>query len=647
MKLQDKIYRGFIRCKVKDNKKQANEKYKREEVKDLPTWEDRKTCAYVAGVFEEPYGMIDFDNQADWEIVKKIIKELDLKLAYSNSKHGGHVYGKLPRYYINNKLKCVTKCYNAIGLFGDMKHGYTNAIDLVKRDDLIMYNMDYNNDLEDLDEIPKWLIVDPRYFELATRDEGGRDSVLHTRRGLLAKLGYTKDEILNVLNIINKFVFSSPMSSEEVNAKVTDEFIEGDKKNFKLFNNYTFLDNKGKSVEKPNEMVQYLVDKYHVCNYNDSMYFYYRDSYIDDIDLLISDVSDEFPTLPYNRIVEVIKLLNSKSKLNKKESNDLGYIKFKNGIVDLRTGELLNNTWKYFTTKYIPHKYKNTKSEFGEFFFNHVTNDDKDVQILLFQILGRCLWNRPIDSEAFIISGKGGNGKTTYLKMIEMALGEENFSPTEWQELGKGFATDDGRHALAITSDELDENTFSDTGFFFKLSSGGMIIGNAKYGKRGKYRFNALLLSACNELPKLRNLNLIIPLERRLTLIEFKKDLRKPENHVDNLNEEIKKESFIEWFLYQAVKQFRTVIETGKYIKPQDCIDNMKRYKYDIDKISVWLDTITKDDLIGLTSKDVTFRFRGWLNDETFPLKRGELSEYIFKKFALKLTVSNGNRVYK
>lgn len=653
MTLINKIYRGFVRCKINEPKR-VNEPFKREKVSELPSFDDRINCTNVAGVFEQPYGMLDFDNEVDWLIVKQLVKEFNLKLAIKDSKNGshnggGHLYGKFPKFHFHKEIKNNTHIYNAIGLELDIKSGWSNTVDSIKRGTTLLTEFDYNGDLDDLDEFPYWLIGDTRYIKLGTRDKGGRDATLNTRRGILAKIGYTHEQVLEVFNIINKYVFSEPLSQSEIESKADKERLKEDRNNpnFKLYGDVSFLDAKGKTIEEPHKMAKYLFNKYHVCNYNSRTYFYDGEKYTDSMGVLLNLISEEFEKLSASKIKDIITLIEAMGETNVKEENDLGYVRCINGIVDLRNAKLLNNTPDVFVTNYIPHKFVNTTSEWGEFFFNHVTNGEKDTIQYLMQIVGRCLWNSPIDAEALIITGCGGNGKTTFLKMIESLLGMDNFSETQWGDLGVGFATDDGRNAMAITCDELKADTFHESGFFFKVSSGGVVTGNAKYGKRSKYRFKAMLISACNDLPKLDNLELTEALARRLTLLKFRKDLKKPENRIHNLNKERKKESFIEWLFYQAVKHFTKVIETDEYDLPRQAYENMDEYLRELDKLNMWVKSKPQEYFIDKPLTAINNDFSDFLDGEECPRKRGDMSNSILKYHHLKLKSIGTERVFK
>lgn len=96
-----------------------------------------------------------------------------------------------------------------------------------------------------------------------------------------------------------------------------------------------------------------------------------------------------------------------------------------NGIINLKTGELLKHDSKYNITKISPCIYSpdadcpRFKKFFGEI-FNHKEKTIKYMQVLM----GYCLTGEVREQLAHIMKGTGGNGKTTLFNVTLPVMGE-------------------------------------------------------------------------------------------------------------------------------------------------------------------------------------------------------------------------------
>jgi putative DNA primase/helicase len=96
-----------------------------------------------------------------------------------------------------------------------------------------------------------------------------------------------------------------------------------------------------------------------------------------------------------------------------------------NGIVDLRSGELLKNTPERYIRSICPTSYsKGASSDVFDQFLNDITLGNKEVEFFLQKALGCCLIGDPKEEKIFIFFGeRGRNGKGSLLQTCEKVLG--------------------------------------------------------------------------------------------------------------------------------------------------------------------------------------------------------------------------------
>ena len=96
-----------------------------------------------------------------------------------------------------------------------------------------------------------------------------------------------------------------------------------------------------------------------------------------------------------------------------------------NGIVELRSGELLKNTPERYIRSICPTTYrKGASSELFNQFLSDITLGDKEAELFLQKALGCCLIGDPKEEKIFIFFGeRGRNGKGSLLQTCEKILG--------------------------------------------------------------------------------------------------------------------------------------------------------------------------------------------------------------------------------
>ena len=162
------LYKGYVVC---DGKKSL-EKFKG--ISKFKTLEEVENENSYAGVLKEDTILVDVDDEVQSELLLEIIKKYDIRCKVTKTKRGMHFVFK------NSKIKkCYTHVKLAIGLEADIKSGFKDCYEILKKDGQA-YEVIYDIfEDESYEELPYWLIptkTDIDFMNLAEGD--GRNQSL-------------------------------------------------------------------------------------------------------------------------------------------------------------------------------------------------------------------------------------------------------------------------------------------------------------------------------------------------------------------------------------------------------------------------------------------------------------------------------------
>jgi len=180
---------------------------------------------------------------------------------------------------------------------------------------------------------------------------------------------------------------------------------------------------------------------------------------------------------------------------------DKNWIAFRNGVVDIRTGERFAATPDYMFTNTIPHDYSDSEDTptLDRWFKDWV--GEKFVP-LLYEIASYCLYNGYPIHRAFLLFGSGRNGKGQYAILLQRWLGISNITSSSLDKLvGSLFQASKLYGKKACFMGETNFGTMNKTDTFKMLTGADMISGERKYGTPFDFYNQAKLIIATNSIP--------------------------------------------------------------------------------------------------------------------------------------------------
>ena len=227
------------------------------------------------------------------------------------------------------------------------------------------------------------------------------------------------------------------------------------------------------------------------------------------------------PSIKANQRTEVLKYLEVKIPDDEDVVTQEKLIAFKNGVLDLLTGDLLPFSPEYVITNKIPWDYNPTAyDELMDRTLDRISCNDPDIRNLLEECAGYCLYRKNDLETSFILTGEGANGKSTFLESLECMLGQGNVSNLDIAELDDRFSTVMLAGKLANIGDDISNDFLQGKtlAVFKKIVSANSIKAENKGQDVFFFKPYTKLLFSANTVPRMQSKGLGA-IKRRLVII--------------------------------------------------------------------------------------------------------------------------------
>ena len=624
------FYRGYVLTKDKKCIEKFGKNAK------LHTYEEVADLSEYAGIIAADSILIDVDDMEQSEKLLRIVEDNELLCRVYQSRSGMH-------FLFKNSVvdKCYTKINLACGIVADIKSGFKNCYEVLKIDGVertVLYDI---LDGEDYQELPKFLYPVKTKTEFLDMQAGeGRNQALFNYILTLQSNGFEIEEARQTLKIINDYVLSEPLETAELETVMRDEAFQKPV----FFNKTTFL------FEK---FAAYMRSQHHIIRVNNQLHLYKDGIYISGQSEIEAEMIRHIPNLNKAKRSEVLSYLDILIRDNTPVSSpDL--IAFKNGIYNLQTGELQPFNPAYVIINKIPWNYNgDAASGVVDTVLNNISCGDASIRQLLEEMVGYTMYRRNELGKAFILTGGGKNGKSTFLTMIKRMLGMENISALDMKKLGDRFSTVMLFNKLANIGDDISDDFLADPSEFKKIVTGELIDAEQKGQPKFQFEPYAKMMFSANSIPRIGKGRDSAAVLRRLVIIPFNATFDKTKADFNSyIIDSLSSPEAMEYMIKLGINGLKRVLTNQEFTTSEKVQAEIDDFAITNNPVLGFFKENEADDIINHVTKDVYLRYQKYCYDNGLnAICAGELSKQIKKYYNVTIADKRVNgrkaRVFK
>lgn len=184
-----------------------------------------------------------------------------------------------------------------------------------------------------------------------------------------------------------------------------------------------------------------------------------------------------------------------------KEQSPTELLPFQNCVLEIATGNVINHSPKHRFTWCLPREFDNSSNEFPliEQWLDEVTNNDQSIKEILLCYLAAILKGRADLQQFLQLVGSGGTGKSTFIKLAQSLIGDNNVCTITLVDLCKErFAAANALKKRLVVFP--DQDRYRGEVQKFKSLTGQDFIFAEEKGKQGfQFKFDGMVIMASND----------------------------------------------------------------------------------------------------------------------------------------------------
>lgn len=242
--------------------------------------------------------------------------------------------------------------------------------------------------------------------------------------------------------------------------------------------------------------------------------------------------SDTIRTEFYNKVI-VNNLIRRRFFLETTE----GKFNFQNGVYDIAESTMLDHAPEFGFRGVLPFEFDaSARCPKFKAWLADIMEGDKQLIAVLQEFMGYIIRGGEYKyHKALWLSGKGRNGKSTFIDVLKALIGPQNYTTISIKSLvGDRFAAAELDGKIANFSEETSPQELADSGPFKNLTGDGEVNAQKKFGDPFTFRNRAKLIMTYNEIPDLKDLSpgmlsrpIVIPFLKHIQESEMDRDIKK------------------------------------------------------------------------------------------------------------------------
>lgn len=612
------LYKGYIKTKGK----KAIEAFK--DRTKYRTYDEVKNLEGFGGVLADDTILIDIDDAEQSEILMNIVEEYQLDCRVYCTSRGRHFLFKNHSITRNR-----THVPLAVGLTADIKLGTRSSYEVIKIDGeerFIEWDIEEGGTYQ---EVPKWLFPVRTAVDFLDMDAGdGRNQALFNYILTLTSNDFSVDDTRECIRILNRFVLKEPLSDDELEVILRDEAFQKPV----FFCDKTFLFDRFATWLKNNE---------NVVSISNQLYIYQDGIYQVGYKAIETAMINQIPNLKKTQRREVLEYMELIA--DEKAQADARYIAFRNGVLDIVTGQMQSFSPDLVITNQIPWDYNpEAYSELADDTLNKLACGDQPIRALLEECIGYCFYCRNELGKAFILTGDKSNGKSTFLDCVKAILGDGNISALDLKELGDRFSTSMMFGKLANIGDDIGDDFLqgSQVATFKKVVTGNRIKAERKGQDPFEFNPYVKLLFSANDIPRMKDKTGAVL--RRLVIIPFNATFSKDSPDYDPfIKYKLIQQESVEYFIRLGVEGLKRILENNEFTKSEKVAEQIDEYENENNPIKAFIDECGVEMIEDEPTGDVYSRYQVFCADCGMqPMSNIVFSKQINKRLGFETVVT-------
>lgn len=348
---------------------------------------------------------------------------------------------------------------------------------------------------------------------------------------------------------------------------------------------------------KPALVAEEILSEHHFIFDHDSIYIYTdgvydSDTARDTIDYLITrKLGDDFSARRHRDVLlHLTTTIKSENRFTASLIHDeytRKYINVKNGLLDWRTGKLIEHTPDMIFRNQIPVNWNvEADRQLASRFIQSVVPND--TVHLIEEWVGYCLTPSIRYQKLLLVRGSGNNGKSAFLAYCKNLVGRKNVSHVELQELdGHRFKVAGLKDKLMNVYADIDFKRLQGTSVLKNLVVGDEITAEEKGGKPFVMKSYAKLMFSANEIPSTSDNS--DGFFRRLFIVPFDRKFEGT-NRDRNMEKQLNSKEYLESLLLVAIDGLRRLEANGEFSESASVRRELEIFEFEQKPIAQFLE---------------------------------------------------------
>lgn len=538
----------------------------------------------LAILMEEPYVIFDLDDDGEFYALYNMLEKLNIKTRIMKTSRGGHFWFRSLQPMTN-----VVHSNTPVTLKVDIKCWGKRTMEVIKRNGEFRKWLRWD---ETIDEVPFFLRpIKINKNLMGMTDGDGRNDALFTYIMPLLNERFNKQEVKQIFQLINEFLFTEPLTQSELDAMID---------NNPIFTNISTMFYKGTSFQH-NIFADYIIHEHHCKCYGGEIYFYddERNVYTSNNDLLMAKMVEIIPAIKRNNLREAFDNIKFKV-IAKPVKINTNYLNLDNGLFDIKNQMLIEHSPLIFTVNKIPCSYQpDLTCPAVDNVLSKTCCGDTSLIALLVQMLGYILIPDCRYQKSFIFLGGGSNGKSVILEMMRQFIGEHNCSSLALEDLSQRFRTSELVGKLLNIGDDSSHGLLENTAIFKKLVTGDTITVERKHENQFQFANTAKLIFAANSLPPTTDKS--NGFFRRCIIIPFNAKFTPQDKDYDPcILDKLVTDDAKSYLLNLAIRGLSSLLKENKFIETGEILELSDSYVSNNNNVIMWYRTVSLKPFVSL-----------------------------------------------